>query len=496
MRKLDFVSGAPQFAIFKEGANKTNFGGVIYLIYIIILVLLAIIYIYDYAVNDRYEFNYTYVKKSFEEIINSDEDEHLNIDLRFHVYLNKDSFTNPESLENNPNFKVIDVQRFTQKYIEQAQQGIKEYLFKDDDDIIIKPDSYYTKKLKDIQLAVVYKCNGGNYETDCYIREDDKVKEDQMYNFVFGYEGFSIDHQNTNKPLFSLKENNEENNGIYLWAKPFQFFEQTNLIYMNWEKIEYEEEKGIFGKTYDRINGNDNTYYGGEIKSVELYPDDGHMRKVPANYHVKDLDGNTYMMLLYVQMYPNQLEYDKYSRKAISFLDVLADISALASTALDLMALAYGFLYSENYDNYKIVENILSEKMRLKLNNKIIESEEPKIELKTDLIESNEEKEIKSEEKEDIITEEKQKSGKSVDFLSPNFFDFLFHKLYFTKLFGPSKKQALIESCNDVIAKYITIDSIIYNQIRLENLLKDYKWNNPQNEFKQSDDFILELQEK
>lgn len=65
MRKLDFVSGAPQFAIFKEGANKTNFGGVIYLIYIIILVLLAIIYIYDYAVNDRYEFNYTYVKKSF-----------------------------------------------------------------------------------------------------------------------------------------------------------------------------------------------------------------------------------------------------------------------------------------------------------------------------------------------------------------------------------------------------------------------------------------------
>ena len=46
MRKLDFVSGAPQFAIFKEGANKTNFGGVIYLIYIIILVLLAIIYIY------------------------------------------------------------------------------------------------------------------------------------------------------------------------------------------------------------------------------------------------------------------------------------------------------------------------------------------------------------------------------------------------------------------------------------------------------------------
>ena len=49
-------------------------------------------------------------------------------------------------------------------------------------------------------------------------------------------------------------------------------------------------------------------------------------------------------------------EYERYSRKKISFLDVLADVSALASTVLDLMSLAYGFLYSQNYDNYKIIE--------------------------------------------------------------------------------------------------------------------------------------------
>ena len=495
MRRLDFVSGAPQFAIFKEGANKTNFGGVIYLIYIIILVILAIIYLDDYFENDKYEFNYTYIKKPYSEYSTTD-DEHLNIDLGFAVYLNKWTSEGSVSLEDNPNFKVIDVDKFTEKYKKQASEGKYEYLFKEDDDIILPYGQLYMKKLKDIRLAVIYKCTGGRYETDCNIREEDKVSVDQMYYFTIGYAGYSIEHQNPEKPLFCLLNRRTEDNRIPVWFKRFQFFETTNMIYLNWEKIEYEEEKGIFGRTYDRITGNDNTYYGGEIKSVELYPDDGHMRKVPSTYFVKDPEGNTYMMLLYLEMEVNSKEYDKYTRKAISFLDVLADISALASTALNLMALAYGFLYSENYDNYKIVENILSEKMRLKLNNKIIEDEEPKIELKTDLIESNEEKEIKSEEKEDIITEEKQKSGKSVDFLSPNFFDFLFHKLYFTKLFGPSKKQALIESCNDVIAKYITIDSIIYNQIRLENLLKDYKWNNPQNEFKQSDDFILELQEK
>ena len=47
MRRLDFISGSPQLNIFREGANKTNLGGTLYLIYILVLILLAIIYIYS-----------------------------------------------------------------------------------------------------------------------------------------------------------------------------------------------------------------------------------------------------------------------------------------------------------------------------------------------------------------------------------------------------------------------------------------------------------------
>ena len=47
-----------------------------------------------------------------------------------------------------------------------------------------------------------------------------------------------------------------------------------------------------------------------------------------------------------------------------------------------------------------------------------------------------------------------------------------------------------------MVSKYITIESIIYNQIRLDNLLKDYKWNNPQYESNQKDEFILGLKER
>ena len=46
------------------------------------------------------------------------------------------------------------------------------------------------------------------------------------------------------------------------------------------------------------------------------------------------------------------------------------------------------------------------------------------------------------------------------------------------------------------MAKYITIENILYNQMKLEYLWKDYKWNNPQNEIGQKDGLILGLKEK
>ena len=74
------------------------------------------------------------------------------------------------------------------------------------------------------------------------------------------------------------------------------------------------------------------------------------------------------------------------------------------------------------------------------------------------------------------------------------FYDFLVHKLYF-KCFGHSNKQAFINSCNDVLKRYTSIENLIYNQIRLESLFKDYKWNNPQYDIQETNDFIIQLQE-
>ena len=41
------------------------------------------------------------------------------------------------------------------------------------------------------------------------------------------------------------------------------------------------------------------------------------------------------------------------------------------------------------------------------------------------------------------------------------------------------KAQRIFNDCNKILFKYASIDTIVYNQISMENLLKDYKWNDP-----------------
>jgi len=52
---------------------------------------------------------------------------------------------------------------------------------------------------------------------------------------------------------------------------------------------------------------------------------------------------------------------------------------------------------------------------------------------------------------------------------------YLFNNLYCKKL-GLNVQES-IEACNDIIQIYMSYECILYNQIMLENLLMDYKWN-------------------
>ena len=59
-----------------------------------------------------------------------------------------------------------------------------------------------------------------------------------------------------------------------------------------------------------------------------------------------------------------------------------------------------------------------------------------------------------------------------------NSLDLIFNAIYEGKCCKIDIKK-LILKCREIVSKYYSIEYIIYNQIKLENLLKDYRWNDP-----------------
>ena len=53
----------------------------------------------------------------------------------------------------------------------------------------------------------------------------------------------------------------------------------------------------------------------------------------------------------------------------------------------------------------------------------------------------------------------------------------------------------MINICNEIVAKYLSVENIIYNQIMMEKLWEDYKWNDPIHNKIIDNDFTLNLKE-
>jgi hypothetical protein len=60
--------------------------------------------------------------------------------------------------------------------------------------------------------------------------------------------------------------------------------------------------------------------------------------------------------------------------------------------------------------------------------------------------------------------------------------------------FNKYHQQDIIEICNSINMKYLSVNSLLYNQIMIENLLKDYNWNNSSLNNVKNNELILKLQ--
>ena len=319
MHSLDFLSDSPRIFIFQKEANKTNFGGVLFLIYAIVMILISLAYILDFALNEKYTYEaisfYNHTNK--EEIKKMNDDEELNPYLELTISLKDDNF----SLMNKTEEEFIE-----KDHIDENGNSI--YKIRE------KADNFY--------LVIFFFC-GDDKNCSSFYEYIELYKWHLFGNFKLEYPGHKIDH--FNDPSIYKDKNNSIKIELFLEERY-----QASAYFFDWEVIKYKDQKSLF----DTFTNRQTEYTYGHFKNDKLGTE-------VQLYDVKDFinewnfEGKGHFLpLLAIQSSNNHDQYLLYKRKKVAFLDVLANIGALFSTIKTCFSIFFSF-YSKNFNNYKIV---------------------------------------------------------------------------------------------------------------------------------------------
>ena len=448
--KLDFLSSPQQFYFLNKRTNKTIFGGILFIIYILIIMNIFISYILDFYLNDKY-------------------------DIRYSLYNNFTNFAeeNNKIEEFNPilNFS-INMKRIT-KDLEELDLNDQFYLI-DANGNFIERNSIISRAPSDMDITIVYFCS-----YNCSLDEDNN--DDLVYILNISYSGYKIDHQNDKIPL-------EKNSDKYPFYKEIYFSLSKSRIYnINWGIITYKEERGLLG-LFDNYFNIKNRYTSIDINNIEEISIERTIDVVDIMQ--MDIIDFNYKILSIITMNKGYNQYIEYTRTKKSILDVFANIGALFSTLFTLFNFIFSF-YSRNFNNYEIVKAILSVPKLEAIKTGVHRSKTIKFDninrknkynIKDDNHSFNTSKSVPFKSK-GININNKIKIPKSENYnkcdfnlSNINFIHFLGNNIYYKRK-NKRKEQKIIELCNNIVSKYSSIDVILSYQIIFENLMKDYKWN-------------------
>ena len=447
MNGFDFLTSPPQNFIFQRKSNKTNFGSVFSLIYLLIFFAITAFYLVSYYNQDDYSVQYLYQEKI---LLNPQIKEMTNSD-RYNPYFN---------------FSIIEFKFDGEKEIEDRLKIL------DNIHLLHNKSQSHKIKLQKLDWLIAYDCLKEN-ETECRIDSDIINSRDLILSLY--YNGFTLDHQNKTSPLYR-KDNEAASHKLSLH---YDFFNPSRRFY-RWNLIRYKEQKGFFSMFE---NEEDNDYIGLGIKAYdysEMTSNDG--SKNIFEYLIDEKSFHRFRVLGRIIFNVDFNHCDEYKRIPKSFLDTLANIFSLSMTLLNGLSYTLVNYFSNNFDNYKIMEKIIYNN---DFNLEKKEKKKKEINKSNEIVmdKTNEDKniliindEIDNEEEQDVLNEDFNDDNENIPKL--NCFDFLFSGIYTGKICKLNVKQ-LLQKSNEIISKYYSIENIIYNQIKLENILKDYRWNNP-----------------
>ena len=536
MNAIDFFKLPPQYSIFQKEKNKTQYGGVLFLIYLIIMFFISLAYILDYAVNEKFEIEYYMVntffsKKNVAQIARGNFDHDVNPEADFKIYIRINYELEPyETPEQNVIIEEIEKNLF----MEFDGKFYKGKFCSNIDCPTNTGNSFFifniTKKILEFEkkeyINIIYKC----YDKKC-----SNFLKNTFLDIHITTPNFEIIH-NASDPIkkFDCVPDVMNETTCNNFIRNDLFDEQTLDLDFKLSSILYEEKKGI-SRLFDYIRGIEKKYRISFIEENTLkiqnsstqyyYERDRFLGEKINNKNFYEeeeeeespYDNKKYYILAKIKTEPMD-KYEKYMRSQIGLLTVLANIGALFSTLNTIFALFYIF-YSKKFDNYEVVEKILfnelrKDKNKIKIKDKNINTQTELSELNLQekdndldimampLIKESSDKEKENNfsinsEQDEIIDNKKneenpliKEEGRILPKLS--FFEFYFSQIYF-KICKRRKNQEIINICDKLIFKYASIDYVLYNLMKLENLFKDYKWNNPELNNIKNNEIIKEL---
>ena len=456
MKAIDFITRPPsdKITIFNQKRNKTKLGGAFFIIEIIAIILITFIYLFDHKNNLPYNIETNTIIDSGMGVYSHKEDLFdQKTNFTFNIYTD---YGKSNELSNK--FEIVDYS-YEDYSNDKRKTGI-------------------TKRPSELKLAIYYKCHN---ETVCKYMEKGNVDNDytrKNYIFQINYPGFFIEHQGP-EPIRNAT-------GTISMKCPF-LFDMITLSKLHWKNIKYDEDSGMWSRLFNKylLHKEPKTYIKGYIDSYTTYPVEIEESRTYSYFNF-----SKYKLLSIIEIDIKKYDYLYYRRIPNSIFTTIANIAALISTVNFLLSSFLNF-YSSNYENYIVIKYLSSPEKNLKENNlaknsnKNLESNEfndiNEINGETDIPLINDENKIID----NAIGGEDIENNNDISFWS-----FFLNNLYFSCC-KKKMNQEKIKLSNEIIEKYLSVENIIYNQIIMKNLLKDYKWNDPNlNNINKNEDII------
>ena len=200
MKAIDFLNSSPHYFIFQKESNKTNFGGILFLIFLILMFFISLLYILDYALNEKYEIeNYTvdtYEKIDYSQLDKLDFSPEINQEVSFIIkvvfnyyegfYIDKNELIDNFFLQYGENYYKG---YFCPTYECQNDKGDSFIIFNITKNKIFEKDSNHVE----MAIKLFYKCNDTNCSNFPYYMIDD---------FTIITQNFEI-HHNESIPIIT-----------------------------------------------------------------------------------------------------------------------------------------------------------------------------------------------------------------------------------------------------------------------------------------------------